>query len=470
MSIGKYLSGMMVIMAGLGGRAADLSPVSPEKLPEGAKVVRLVAFPEKVELDGRFAYRQMVLTAELENGDKVDATRMAKWDAPSFTQFSPAGQVRAKADGAGTLKAELQGKAVSVPVSARALAVKQQTRFIQEVGPVMSRLGCNAGTCHGAADGKNGFKLSLRGYDPLFDHRSLTDDLEGRRFNRSAPDSSLMLLKISGGVAHVGGVLGQPGDPYYDILKTWIGDGVKLDQTGPRVTKVEVYPAKAVAPMPGMRQQLAILATFSDGVVRDVTSEAFLESSDTEVATVERGAVMTALRRGEATVLVRYEGNYAAAGLICMGDRKGFAWQNTPEFNTVDTLVYRKLKDLRILPSEVCADAEFIRRVTLDLTGLLPTPEEARRFLADARPQKVKRDDLVDRLVGSQAYIEMNTNKWADLLQVNRKFLGEQGAQAFRAYIRQSVADNQPYDQFARVILTGKGSNVEKPEASYYKI
>ncbi len=470
MSISKYLSGMMVIMAGLGGRAADLSPVSPEKLPEGAKVVRLVAFPEKVELDGRFAYRQMVLTAELENGDKVDATRMAKWDAPSFTQFSPAGQVRAKADGAGTLKAELQGKAVSVPVAARALAVKQQTRFIQEVGPVMSRLGCNAGTCHGAADGKNGFKLSLRGYDPLFDHRSLTDDLEGRRFNRSAPDSSLMLLKISGGVAHVGGVLGQPGDPYYDILKTWIGDGVKLDQTGPRVTKVEVYPAKAIAPMPGMRQQLAILATFSDGMVRDVTSEAFLESSDTEVATVERGAVMTALRRGEATVLVRYEGNYAAAGLICMGDRKGFAWQNTPEFNTIDTLVYRKLKDLRILPSEVCADAEFIRRVTLDLTGLLPTPEEARRFLVDARPQKVKRDDLVDRLVGSQAYIEMNTNKWADLLQVNRKFLGEQGAQAFRAYIRQSVADNQPYDQFARVILTGKGSNVEKPEASYYKI
>ncbi|MFM8930556.1 MAG: Ig domain-containing protein, partial [Gemmataceae bacterium] len=308
-------------------------PVRPEKerLPEGAKVAKLSVFPDKVELSGVFSYRQIIVTAELAGGERLDATRMCGMEVPTWMQLSPTGQVRAKSDGAGEILVTLADKTVRIPVSAKGMAEKKPVRFIQEVVPVLSRTGCNQGTCHGAADGKNGFKLSLRGYDPLFDHRSLTDDLEGRRFNRSAPDSSLMLLKMSGGVAHAGGVLAQPGEPYYEILRNWIADGVRLDQGGPRVAKVEVHPSRATVPLPGMKQQLAVLATFTDGTIRDVTSEAFLESSNTEVATVDRSAVVTTVRRGEATMLVRYEGNYTAAGLICMGDRKGFAWKDTPE-------------------------------------------------------------------------------------------------------------------------------------------
>src|SRR5262249_10240661 len=149
--------------------------------------------------------------------------------------------------------------------------------FVRDVMPTLSRMGCNAGTCHGAQQGKNGFKLSLRGYDPKFDHRALTDDLEGRRFNRAAPDTSLMLLKPSGAVPHVGGVLTQPDEPYYELLRAWIAAGVKLDLDSPRVTKLEVLPKGPTIPLPGMKQQMAVYATYTDGRARDVTVEAFLE-------------------------------------------------------------------------------------------------------------------------------------------------------------------------------------------------
>jgi len=164
--------------------------------------------------------------------------------------------------------------------------------FVTQVQPVLSKLGCNAGTCHGAAQGKVGFKLSLRGYDPLFDHRALTDDLEGRRFNRAAPEKSLMLLKTSGAVPHQGGVITQPGDPNFELIRRWISQGVKLDLDAVRVKSIEVFPKDPTVSRLGQRQQFAILATYADGRVRDVTAEAFVESSNTEVATVDKAGVM----------------------------------------------------------------------------------------------------------------------------------------------------------------------------------
>src|SRR5262249_12042866 len=302
----------------------------------------------------------------------------------------------------------------------------------RDVMPILSKVGCNAGTCHGAQAGKNGFQLSLRGYDPEFDHRALIDDLEGRRFNRAAPDRSLMLLKPAGGVPHVGGVHFQPGEPYYEILRLWIAEGVKLDVGIPRVVRLDVQPTSPVLPLPGMKQQMVVQATYADGRTRDVTAEAFLDSSNTEVATVDKQGLVTAVRRGETAVLARYEGNYAAAPLIVMGDRSGFAWQPVPENNWIDGLVYSKLKQVKVLPSPLCTDDEFVRRVYLDLTGLPPEPEQVRAFLADPRPTKEKRDALADQLLGGPEFIEHWTNKWSDLLQVNTKFLGAQGAAKFR--------------------------------------
>jgi hypothetical protein len=442
-----------------------------EKLPANAKVVHISAYPASIHLKHRYDYRQVLLTAELDTGERVDVTRLAKLDKPAaLVKVSETGIIRPLADGTGELKFTLAGQSAVLPVKVTDLSKPYAVNFVRDVMPTMSKLGCNAGTCHGAQKGKNGFKLSLRGYDPLFDHRALTDDVRGRRFNRSSPDNSLMLLKPSGTVPHVGGAVMQPGEPAYDLLRAWIADGVKLDLKTPRVAKIEVFPQGPVVPLIGMKQQMAVVATYSDGLVRDVSSEAFVESSNTDVATVDKTGLVTTVRRGETAVLARFEGAYAATTLIIMGDRSGYAWKDVPTHNYIDTLVYEKLKKVKVLPSELCTDAEFMRRVYLDLIGLPPEPEALRAFLADKRPTKAKRDELIDKLVGNNEYVEHWTNKWADLLQVNRKFLGEKGAQAFRKWIQDAVKSNMPYNKFAHTILTASGSNIDNPPASYYKI
>ncbi len=442
-----------------------------EKLPPGAQIARMEASPAEIMLKHPYDYRQLLITAHLASGEKLDVTRMAPIVAPAnLVKVSPVGLVRPSADGKGELTFSLGGQSVKVPVAVIGQKEKFVVNFVRDVMPTMSKLGCNAGTCHGSAEGKNGFKLSLRGYDPQVDYRALTDDLEARRFNRAAPERSLMLLKPSGGIAHTGGVLMQPGDPAYDLLRTWIAEGAQFDPKSPRVAKLDIGPKGPMLPLFGMKQQMTVMATYTDGLVRDVTAEAFVDSSNTEIATVDKAGLVTAVRRGEATVLARYEGSYDASTLIVMGDRSGFAWKEAPQNNYIDGLVYEKLKKMKILPSELCADDEFLRRINLDLTGLPPSSEQVRAFLADSRPTKVKRDEVIDKLIGSPEFIEYWTNKWADLLQVNRKFLGDQGAAELRKWIRNAIDKNMPYDQFARTILTASGSNVENPPASYFKV
>ncbi len=441
-----------------------------EKLPPGVKVVKIEVAPATIELKSPFDYRQLLITGVLDNGDRVDLTRLAKFTTAANVKVSERGQVRPVADGQGEIQFAFEGQSGKIPVLVNGQKQHHEISFTRDVMPTLSRMGCNAGTCHGSAQGKNGFQLSLRGYDPIFDHRALIDDIGGRRFNRAAPERSLMLLKTSGVVPHVGGVLTQPGEPRYELLRQWVAQGVKLDLTTPKVTKIEVSPASVVIPLPGMKQQLTVWATYSDGSKRDVSAEAFLDSGNIEAATMDKQGVVTALRRGETAVLARFEGNYAAATLIIMGDRTGFAWKDTPTYNYIDDLVYNKLKLVKILPSDVCTDADFVRRLHLDLTGLPPEPDAVRKFLDDPTPSRQKREKLVDTLVGSADYVDHWTNRWADLLQVNTKFLGVEGAQAFRKYIAAAVQGNKPYDKFCYELLTGAGSNYDNPAAAYFKI
>ncbi len=442
-----------------------------EALPPDSKLIRVEAAPAKIHLKNPFDYAQLMLSGVLENGERIDVTRMAKLETPdALVKASPAGLVRPVADGDGQLKCVIGGQTVTVPIKVTGQKEKYEASFVRDLMPILSKLGCNAGTCHGTQEGKNGFKLSLRGYDAAFDHRALTDDLEGRRFNRAAPERSLMLMKPAGAVPHVGGVLMQPGDPYYELIRTWIAEGVKLDSNTSRVKSLEVFPKSPMVPLPGMKQQMAAYATFGDGSVRDVTAEAFIESSNTDIATVDKLGLVTAVRRGESAMMARYEGAYAAATLIVMGDRKGFTWKEVPEHSYVDTLVYEKLKAVKILPSELCSDADFIRRVYLDLIGLPPQPEEVRAFLNDQRDTKLKRDELIDKLIGSPDFVEHWTNKWSDMLQVNRKFLGDKGAEALRGWIKKAIETNMPYDKFVYAVLTASGSTIENPPAAYHKI
>lgn len=450
--------------------AEDAPPASKEKLPPAGDVQELSFLPPAIDLTNPYDYRQLLVTGKLATGETVDLTRAAKIATSPLVTVSEHGMIRPQANGQGTLQVAFGKLTGSVPLKVSGQDTPFEVSFVRDVNPTLSKLGCNAGTCHGAAQGKNGFKLSLRGYDPEFDHLALTDDLAARRVNRASPDQSLMLLKPAGGVPHVGGVLMQPEDRSYRLLRQWIADGMDLNLEEPRVTKIELLPRNPQLQLRGMKQQMVVLATYSDGTVRDVTGEAFVETNLAEIVECDSQGLATAVRRGEAALLARYEGAYDATTIVVMGDRTGYAWQDVPENNYIDQLVYQKLQRAKILPSELCSDADFIRRVYLDLTGLPPEPAEVRKFLEDDRPTRIKRDEMVDQLVGSPQFVEYWTNKWADLLQVNRKFLGEVGAWTFRNWIRQCVATNMPYDEFAYKILSASGSNLENPPASYYKV
>ncbi len=466
-SVLPILGCLAVLLAS--GPVASAAP--KEKFPEGKSAVALEATPQSITLANKYAYSQLQISAQLSGGERIDVTRMVDVNVPAeLATVSPTGVVRPVADGEGQITFQVGGQSLSVPVKVSGFKADYPVSFVRDVMPAMSKMGCNAGTCHGSLNGKNGFKLSLRGYDPLYDHRALTDDIASRRINRAAPDQSLMLLKPAGVIPHVGGVLTQPGQPYYDLVRSWIAGGVKLDLDSPRVANIEIFPKNPVVAMPGMTQQMQVIAKYTDGAVRDVTLEAFIESGNTEVAEPDKLGLITVVRRGEAPILARFEGAYTATTVTVMGDRSGYEWKETPANNYIDELVYSKLQRVKALPSELCTDAEFIRRVSLDLTGLPPTAEQTRAFVSDARDTKLKRDELVDQLLGNGDYIELWTNKWADLLQVNRKFLGEQGAFALRGWIKQAVSSNLPYDQFVRSVLTASGSTLENPPAAYYKV
>ncbi len=441
-----------------------------EAIPSGRKLTAIEAFPDSIELTNRYSYRQVVLTGTLDSGERLDVTRLASVEGDlGLVSVSPTRIVRAVKDGDATLRFKVEDLHVDIPVKVSGREETFTADYIQHIQPILSKVGCNGGTCHGSLKGKNGFKLSLRGFDYAYDHTAITDDHGGRRFNRAAPVRSLFLMKTSGVVPHVGGVVLLEGKPYYEILKAWVEQGVRFNPDTPRVSRIELFPENPVLPLPGMKQQFAVLAHFADGSWRDVSAEAFIETNNIEVTAVNDQGTVSTLRRGEAAIMARYEGRYAATQLFVMGDRSGFVWKDVPELNRIDTLVYEKLKTVKTEASGLCTDAEFMRRIYLDLTGLPPSAREVRTFLMDERDSGIKRDELIDRLIGNVEFVEHWSNKWADLLQVNRKFLGLGGAKALRDWIRQGVVSNKPYDRFCYELLTASGSSLKNPPAAYFR-
>lgn len=446
--------------------------LTSESLPKGRIVTSLSVEPKSITLASPYQYAQLVVTATLNDGNVFDATRIVRefqFDAKVLS-VGRTGLVRPLADGKTEIVIAVDGQTVRVPVSVSSMSVAYDADFLHDVNPVLGRLGCNQGTCHGANKGKNGFKLSLRGVDAVFDVRSFLDDHAGRRANIASPDDSLMLLKPSGAVAHVGGVLTKPGEPYYEIIRNWIAHGSKLNPNTPRVTGIEITPTNPIVQSPGEKQQFRVTATYADGKTKDVTREAIVEVGNIELASTEGNGLVTALRRGEVPILARFDGAYRATTMLVMGDRAGFVWKDPPAYNRIDELAAAKWKRMKIEPSDVCTDLEYLRRVSLDLTGVPPTADDVRAFLADPRESRQKREAVVDKLIGNPEYVDYWTNKWGDLLTVNRKYLGTEGAQAFREWIRKEVDANTPYDAFARKVLTATGSNKTNPAASYYKV
>jgi hypothetical protein len=332
-------------------------------------------------------------------------------------------------------------------------------------------MGCNAGTCHGGAKGRNGFKLSLRGYDPQFDFEQIVEDIAGRRIDRKEPANSLVLLKPSQGVPHEGKLVMQENTRLYRVFHQWIAEGCKSDtDTAKRVARLETFPQLPVLADIGQEQQLAVIAYYPDGSSRDVTREAIYTSSNENVCTIGPEGLVKSVRKGESAILIRYEGQFAVNPVTVLTPNPGFAWNNPPAFNYIDELVYGKLQRIKVLPSDLCSDADFLRRIYLDLIGIPPTPEEVRAFLADQRETQTKRREVIDRLLDRPEYVDCWTMRLADLMQVNRKYLGEKGVWAFREWIREQVKHDRPWNEMANELLTGVGGTAQAPSSAFYRI
>jgi hypothetical protein len=352
--------------------------------------------------------------------------------------------------------------------SASALAAP--ANFARDVMPILNKAGCTSGPCHGGAKGKNGFKLSLRGYDAEFDYRAIVHDLAARRYNRTEPAKSLVLLKPTQQLPHGGGLRFEVDSPYYKIILQWLAEGAQFgDPVAAQVTSLAVEPPELFTDKTGIAQQLKVTANYADGASRDVTGEAIYTSNTPQVAEAgEKGLVKT-LRKGESAVLVQYQGKLSVVNVTVITDKPGFAWKAAPQHNYIDQLIDAKLQRLHILPSEPASDAEFYRRASFDLVGLPPSPEELRAFLADKTEVRKKRAALVDRLMARPEFVNHWSVKWSDLLQVSRAKLGDKGMWAFRDWIRESLAENKPYDRMVRELVTARGSTFRNPPANFLR-
>jgi hypothetical protein len=371
-------------------------------------------------------------------------------------------------NGSATLTAKAGGRTATAKVTVVGLDKPFDRSFRNHVQPVMARYGCSSGACHGAAAGKNGFRLSLRGYDDEGDYRAMTRHALGRRINLEDPGRSLLVLKPTGAVPHKGGVRFSPDSREYRVIAEWIAAGApgpKADD--PRIVKIEVLPPHAVL-KPGGEQQIVVLAHFSDGTVHDATPWAKYTGSDSTVAVPGETGKVKVVGPGEGAITAWFLQKIAIARITVPYPNTVApeVFRKAPRANFVDEFVLEKLRELNLPPSERCTDAEFLRRAFLDTIGVLPTADEARAFLASSAPDK--RAALVDSLFKRPEFVDYWTFKWSDLLLVSSRGLQRPTMWAYYTWIRNQVAANTPWDKVVREVVTSTGGTIENGAASFY--
>ncbi|MBI1313186.1 DUF1553 domain-containing protein [bacterium] len=422
----------------------------------------------KFELKGPRAEQQLVISGQGAKG-VFDVTHDVKLESTNPAVVRIDGTVaRAAGNGTAQLKATIGDQSAVADVTVSSFDQPQPVRFNNELLAALTKSSCNMGACHGSPSGKGGFRLSLRGFDPPLDILTLRSEYFGRRTNILKPEESLILQKALMEVAHGGGRRLHKGDASYTVLRNWIAEGLQLDPPETAtLTRVQVSPNLRTLNAPADRQQLQVTGFFSDGSQRDLTALTVFSSSNESVATVTPDGLVEKIGRGETAVLARYLDKMDTSYITFLEDVPGFQWSNPPEANFVDTKIFSKLKQLQILPSDLCSDEEFIRRAYLDLTGRLPRIEETQAFLADSAD--TRRAKLVDRLLDSNDFAEFWTLKWSDILRSNAKKVTDTGVYKFQHWIYESIRTDKGLDQFARELLTASGSVFENPAANYWR-
>lgn len=437
-----------------------------------ASGAQLLVLPDRLDLSGRDPVHGVVVMLEGDDGKVTDVTRRAVYQtsAPETATVDARGQVTAAADGQALLTVRLEALSAQVPVEVKAIGVKAEPSFKQDVLPILTRSGCNTGGCHGKLAGQNGFRLSLRGYAPEWDHEWLTLEVNARRVDFAFPDESLLLAKPSGAIPHEGGVRFKAGSRAYTTLRDWVAaraPAPKPDELD--AESLEVLPGERVM-APGETQQLLVRARYADGRVRDVTWLARFFSNDETTLSVKPSGLVKPLRCGEGGVRVHFQGLVTVARFIMPFPHRVPAEAHAARQNAVDEPLFQKLQQLRLPPAPLCSDATFLRRAFLDAAGILPSPDEVLAFEKDARPDK--RAQVIESLLQRPEFTDYWTLQLADLLQ-NRKerdhdVRGQKGVKSFHAWLRAQVAANRPWHEIAREVLLVEGDVIKQPQAGYF--
>ncbi len=451
--------------------AVPFAKAAEAPLPLPAEVKSLAIYPSPLVFKSNDDSAQIVVTATLADGRLQDLTHDVKFAIADgkTAMVTATGRASPLANGTSEIVVTYGDKVVRAPLTAAHVGENLPINFPNQVVPVFTKLGCNSGGCHGKGSGQNGFKISLLGFEPELDYMTLVKESRGRRLFPASPDASLFLLKATGQAPHGGGRKMDPGSDEYKIVRRWIASGMPWgEEKDPVVTKISVYPDHRILSRQN-KQQFAVYAHYSDGGIDDITRRAQYESNDQEIAVVDgNGLVRTLGMSGEAAIMARYQGFVATFRATVPLGVKTPDW-TFAEKTIVDRFTAKKWRELGLVPAELSTDEIFVRRAFLDITGTLPTPKQVNAFVADT--SATKRDQLIDTLVETPEYSYYFANKWADVLRVKRRGEAQraEGTFAFHDWIRQAVASDMPYSEFARAIVAASGDETKNPPAVWYK-
>jgi hypothetical protein len=431
---------------------------------------KLEVYPPQVLLKTSAAFQGVIAVATRSDGITKDVSAETQWqlDNPAIAAWDGKKLVPT-ADGAAKITATWNGLTSQSAITVTEATANRPISFHLDVMPVLTRTGCNTGSCHGAARGKDGFRMSLFGFDPVGDYDRITREIGIRRINLAVPNESLMLLKATGGVQHTGGKRMELDSKYYKTMLGWLEAGAVIDpQAPPTVSKLELFPKQAVLEGEGAKQRMVAMATYSDGTTRDVTDLAAFFTNNDRSAAIDADGNVTAGVRGEAFVMARFDTHTVGSQVLALPTGLQYS---APAItgNYIDELVGQKLEKLRIVPSELCSDEEFLRRATIDITGKLPTEAEYQQYVADTAPDK--RAKLVDTLLNRKEFSEIWAMKWAELLMIKTtNQVSEKSAFLYSSWLTNQIANNIPLDQIVRDLLSSSGGVFDTPATNFYQI
>ncbi len=428
--------------------------------------------PGAVTLTGPQATQRLAVLRVEKSEVVADVTSRAEFFSsnPKVAVVDENGIVKAVGDGETNISAACDDRRGVVKVKVEKTSEPAAVSFTNHIVPILTKVGCNSGACHGALAGKGGMKLSLRGYDPVADHFVLTRQAGARRVNRQEPARSLMLMKPTLALPHGGGLKLDVKSPDFQVLADWIATGAPGPAKGePSLQRIEIFPSRAKLE-PKDQLQVIVRATYADGHTEDVTRWTKFNSTEDLIAGVDDAGLVKVAGSGEAAIVAIFSGRVALTQIASPfpGEPDAKVFAVSPRHNFIDGHVLKKLEVLNIPPSPQCADHEFIRRAYLDALGILPTPDEVSKFTAD--PRKDKRAKLIDAILDRPEFVDYWAYKWSDLLLISSRKLPQSAMRAFYHFVRQSVADDKPWDGFARDILTVRGNTLQNGQANYFML